>query len=309
MATLLLCTSLGACTRQNDSKVVKIGYLPITACLPDFVGDKMGYFQRDGIKAEFVRFDTSQLMMDALIQGKIDALSSVASAVGLIIQEKKPDQLRVFALNTNGSENPLDVLLVQKGSPIHSVQELKGKRIGSFPGIQAVTLLKKYLRTNGLDPDKDVQIQEIKQELHLQALAAGQIDAVLTYEPNATVGKSKDIARILVAAPFATVSVNPYPTGMFAVSRTFAEANPSVMQQLVHAFTDAMNYTNDHQAEARKLLPTFTAIEEETAARVPLSHFEATQSIDTHSLQQFADVLYAEGVLKGKPQVTSLLLK
>lgn len=258
---------------------------------------------------ELVRFDSSQLMMDALLQQKIDAVTSVASAVGLLIEEKKAGEMKVFAVNTNGSPNPLDVLLVKKESDIQTVRGLKGKRIGSFPGVQAVTLLKKYLRSQSLDPGKDVQIQEIKQELHLQALAANQIDAALSYEPTATVGEQKDIARILVAAPFASISVDPYPTGMFAVSRDLIEQKPELTRKLVNAFTEAMRYTNDHQSEARELLPTFTAIEEDIAASVPLPDFNAMREIDMRALQQFADGLFEEGVLKQKPEVANLILQ
>jgi NitT/TauT family transport system substrate-binding protein len=48
---------------------------------------------------------------------------------------------------------------VLQGGPIKSITDFKGKKIGVFSlGTGGMPLLKGYLRTNGIDPDKDVQI-------------------------------------------------------------------------------------------------------------------------------------------------------
>lgn len=295
--------------RKDDLFTVKMGYLPITACLPYFAGENQDYFKDEGIKVEPVRFEASKDMMDALLQGQVDVVTSAASSLAFIVDEKTPDQFKVFGINTNGTENPLNVLMVKANSPITSVSELKGKKIGSFPGIQATTLLKRYLRSQGLDPEKDVQIQEIKQELHLQALDSGQIDAILTYEPNATIAKTRGIAKVLAYDPFSQVSVNPYPTGVFAVSEKFLEAHPTEARRFITAHDEAMEYTDSHQTEARALLPKFFPIDTETALLVPLSKNETHTKINTGAFQKFADVFLEEGVIKHKVDVSKMLYR
>ena len=294
--------------QPKEKAVVRVGYLPITACLPYFVGEEMGYFSKQGLEIKAVRFETSQQMMDGLLQGQVDVITSAASAVGLLVQEKSPDQFKVFGVNTNGTNNPLDVLLVKASSSIKTVQDLKGKKIGSFPGVQALTLLKKYLLANGLDPSRDVQIQEMKQDLHLQALDSGQVDAVLTYEPNATIGEQKGISKVLTKAPFAQVSVDPYPTGIFSISKSYLETNPQVAQKIITAFDQSMNYANNNQVEARKVLTKFVPIEQNITTLVPISHFETLATMDKNSFQKFADILFAEKVLTKQPDISAFLI-
>lgn len=294
--------------QPREKAVVRVGYLPITACLPYFVGEEMGYFSKQGLDIKPVRFETSQQMMDGLLQGQVDVITSAASAVGLLVQEKSPDQFKVFGVNTNGTDNPLEVLLVKANSNIKTAQDLKGKKIGSFPGVQALTLLKKYLRDNGIDPSKDVQIQEMKQDLHLQALDSGQVDAVLTYEPNATIGEQNGISKILTKAPFSQVTVDPTPTGIFAISKSYLDANPKIAQKIIMAFDEAMNYANNNQVEARKVLTKFVPIEQNISTLVPISHFETLATLDKNSFQKFADILFAEKVLTKQPDVRAFLI-
>lgn len=294
--------------QPKEKSVVRVGYLPITASLPYFVGEEMGYFSKQGLDVKPVRFETSQQMMDGLLQGQVDVITSAASAVGLLVQEKSPDQFKVFGVNTNGTNNPLDVLLVKVNSNIKTVQDLKGKKIGSFPGVQALTLLKRYLLANGLDPSRDVQIQEMKQDLHLQALDSGQVDAVLTYEPNATIGEQKGISKVLTKAPFSQVTVDPTPTGIFAISKSYLNANPQIAQKTIMAFDEAMNYANNNQVEARKVLPKFVPIEQNISTLVSISHFETLATLDKNSFQKFADILFTEKVLTKQPDVSAFLI-
>ena len=36
--------------QPKEKAVVRVGYLPITACLPYFVGEEMGYFSKQGLQ-------------------------------------------------------------------------------------------------------------------------------------------------------------------------------------------------------------------------------------------------------------------
>lgn len=293
--------------KTSEATKINIGYLPITACLPYFVGQGQGYFASEGLNVEPVRFETSQQMMDALLQGQIDVITSVASAVGLLAEEKNPGKFKVFGMNTNGTANPLDVLIVKIDSNINNVKDLKGKKIGSFPGIYATTMLKKYLRDNGLNPDKDVLIQEMKQDLHLQALASGQIDAVLTFEPNATIGEQKKISKTLIKAPFAIASVDPTPSGLFAISKAFIDTNPQGTEKLIRAFDKSMQYVNDNQVEAKKIMPKYFPIDEGVATMVPIPHFDILATINKDEFQKFTAVLFEEGVIKKSPNLSNFL--
>ena len=63
-----------------------------------------------------------------------------------------------------------------KGFSPQGMMDLKGKRVGTFPGIASVALAKAVLR-NSFDPDKEITLIEVPPGNIVQALAAGQIDA------------------------------------------------------------------------------------------------------------------------------------
>jgi len=83
-------------------------------------------------------------------------------------------------------KNVLDEFLVAKDAPYKSISELKGKRVGSGPGIQNVTLCKTVLERAGVT---DATVIELPIGQHVASIAANQIDAVYTLEPTGTVGR------------------------------------------------------------------------------------------------------------------------
>lgn len=295
--------------RPKKKETVRVGYLPITASLPLFVGQEQNFFAKQGIEVTPVKFEASNTMSDALLQGQIDVETSAASTVAFLVEEKTPGKFKVFGDNTNGTQDPLSALLVKSDSKINSISDLKGKKIGSFPGVQAVTLLKRYLKMNGLDPEKDVQIQEMKQDLQLQSLTSGQIDAVLSYEPNPTIAIANGSAKAIVVDVLSRASVDPYPTGVFAFSQSFINKNPAVAKRFVKAFDKSMDYSNANQMTTRSYLPKFMPIDENTSQNVPLPHFETLKNLDISGMQKLANVFFEEGVLKKQPVVSDFLYK
>ena len=113
----------------------------------------------------------------------------------------------------------------------------------------------------------------------------------------------------MIKAPFAQVSVNPYPTGIFAISKSYLETNPQTAQKIITAFDQSMNYVNNNQVEARKVLTKFVPIEQNITTLVPISHFETLATMDKNSFQEFADILFSEKVLTKQPDVSVFLIQ
>ncbi len=114
----------------------------------------LGYWKDEGYDVQVVTVAGSLQGIQQMVAGGVEFAQ--LNSTGLI-QANTDNNLAVRGLMGTGS---IDWGLgVMAGGPIKSVADLKGKKIGIFSlGTGGMPLLKGYLRTNGLDPDKDVQI-------------------------------------------------------------------------------------------------------------------------------------------------------
>src|SRR3972149_6635849 len=103
------------------------------------------------------------------------------------IEQNSPGQFKIYIINAITDAAFPDYILVKKVSKINSLLDLKGKKIGTYPGSTILTYTKVILK-HFFDPDEDISIIQLKPELQLQALEAGQVDAIFTLEPIASLG-------------------------------------------------------------------------------------------------------------------------
>src|SRR4029077_3406603 len=136
-----------------------------------------------------------QQVMEAMVSGRADGSANGTGAANLAIGEiASPGLFKIIVSNPSNAKNVLDEFLVAANSPTKSISELKGKKVGSGPGIQNVTLCKTVLEKNGVT---DATVIELPIGQHVASIAANQIDAVYTLEPTGTIGRLNGITRIL----------------------------------------------------------------------------------------------------------------
>jgi len=191
--------SLGApaLLRAQGGPRIRIGYWPVAAGLPFFAAIEKGYFKEAGLEVEPLKFAGAQQVMEAMLSGRSDGSSNGTGSANLAIGEiAQPGLFKIFATNPSNAKYVLDEFLVPKDSPVKSLAELKGKRVGSGPGIQNMTLARTMLERAGAGV---VSVTELPIGQHVAAIAAGQLDAVYTLEPTGTVGRLNGTTRLLEA--------------------------------------------------------------------------------------------------------------
>ena len=312
---LVFAFTLAGCTQNTGNNAeavqkVKIAYLPINQALPLFVGIEKGYFKDKGLDVEAVKIDAPNLIVDALLAGEVDfGAPSTASGIVAISQQKKPDSLKIFALNGASFSVIGDVLIVKIDSNLKSIADLKGKKLGILPGIQFQTLAKHILKQNNL-AEGDVQIVEIATTLQVQALAQGQIDAVLGLEPTRTIAIEQGIGKDLIFHPVEQYVSNPWYGGCGAINMDFAKRNPQTTQKVLDAFAEAIDFVNKHPEESRQYLKNYTVLDDELIKKVslPIVKFYADfDSSDLDAYQKFVDLFYDEKVIDQKIDVKNLI--
>ncbi|MGZ3592059.1 MAG: ABC transporter substrate-binding protein, partial [Thermodesulfobacteriota bacterium] len=149
LTILLLMTTESAISAEK----IKIGYLRIANSLPTFVAVEKSLFQQEGLKAELIPFESGTLVIDALMTGRIDANCCSAITGFWFAEQGAPDGFKIFlAYGTPSRKNPAFVAIVKKESPLKGIKDLKGKRVGTYPGASSVELGKAIIRTQ-MDPE------------------------------------------------------------------------------------------------------------------------------------------------------------
>ena len=141
VAVLLMILILMAAGNAFSEDKVKIGYLRFQISLPTFVAAEKGLFEQEGLKVELTPFESGTLIISALMAGRIDANCCSAITGFWFAEQATPGQSKIFlAYGTPSLKNPSFVAIVKKDSPIKELKDLKGKRVGTYPGASSVEL-------------------------------------------------------------------------------------------------------------------------------------------------------------------------
>ena len=139
-----------ALVRAQSGPTIRIGYWPVAAGLPFYAAIEKGYFKEAGLNVEALKFAGAQQVMEAMLAGRADGSANGTGSANLAIGEiASPGLFKIFASNPSNAKNVLDEFIVAKDSPIQSIADLKGKKVGSGPGIQNATLAKAVLERAG----------------------------------------------------------------------------------------------------------------------------------------------------------------
>ncbi len=292
-------------TALGEDKV-KIGYLRLTISMPTFVAAEKGLFEQAGLKVELTPFESGTLIVSALIAGRIDANCSSAITGYWYAEQSTPDQFKIFlAYGTPSRKNPTFVAIVKKDSPIKELKDLKGKRVGTFPGASSVELARAIIRTQ-MDPE-GVIFQEVPPTILISALAAGQIDAFFAPEPVGMIAISQGIGRHLVEEPLGLLGLERgFAGAAFAFSAQFIKQNPMLAKKVKAVYYKAVDLIDKDRDAVRPLLSKYTGLPETIAMKIPLQNWMKVETFDKEATQQYFDLLYKEGAYKKKIDTTKL---
>jgi len=303
--TVIILLVITAGTAFSEEKI-KIGYMPIVMSLPTFVAVEKRLFEQEGLKVELTRFESGTLIISALMAGRIDANCSSATTGYWFAEQSTPDQFKIFlTYGTPSLKNPSFVAIVKKDSPLKDLKDLKGKRVGTYPGASSIELGKAIIRTQ-MDPE-GVIFQEVPPTILISALAAGQIDAFFAPEPMGMIAISQGIGRHLVEEPLGLLGLERgFAGAAFGFSAQFIKQNPLLAKKVKAVYYNAVELTDKDRNAVRPLLSKYTGLSETIAMKIPLQSWMKTETLDKEATQQYFDLLYKEGAYKKKIDTTKL---
>ena len=207
------------------------------------------HFAGQNIGIKWLEFSSGPPMLEAMNVGSIhygavgDSPPIFAQAAGAAI---------VYAAGqpiTNGQG-----ILVPKDSPIRSLADLKGKRIGFTKGSSAHNVVLMALKKAGLTYG-DITPVYLSPPDAGPAFAQGSIDAWSIWDPYFAIGELKQNGRVLVNA-----SEVGRTNSFYIANREFAQRNALILKQIIDGTSATARWAEDHRGEVAQSLSAVTGI-------------------------------------------------
>ena len=149
---------------------------------PIFVARQLGYFESEGIALDIRAFPGGANTVAQTVNGT--ALLSWPGNEPVIIGKQPGRDILPLRFFYNALPTVIWEMVVKEDSPIKSLADLKGRKIGIFaPSASNVPQVKAILRHEGLNPDTDVTMRSIGLGASaLNALNTGVVDVVALYD-------------------------------------------------------------------------------------------------------------------------------
>lgn len=178
-----------------------------------------------------------------LIKGELD-MAAIPANLAATLYQKTSGGIQAVAVNTLGV-----LYVVEQGDTVHSMADLKGRTILSTgKGTTPEYVLRYLLTANGLDPDKDVDIQYYSEATEVTAQMATTQDAIAVLpQPYVTAaGLKDDTLRVALdlTAEWDKVADTQLITGVTVVCKAYAEEHPDVVAAFLADYAQSVNAAN-----------------------------------------------------------------
>lgn len=179
-------------------------------------------------------------------------IAAVPTNMASALYQKTGGNVKLLAVNTLGV-----LYMLENGSSIQSVKDLKGKTIYSTgKGANPEYILRYVLSQNGIDPDKDVTLEFIEQNEELnKKMITGAVKIAMVPEPNvsAITAQNKDV-RVALSMNTEWESVadenSKLMMGCVAVRKEFLEAHKDAVDAFLTEYKASIEKAADIEATA-----------------------------------------------------------
>src|SRR5215211_4548081 len=277
---------------------VKIGLIPIADVAPVFVGIKQGFFKEQGIKLDPQFAAGGAAITPAVISGDFDI--GFSNTVSLLIAASKGLPVQIVSQGVLGgpdASKPWADVLIPKGSDIKSPKDLEANTLNN---ICEVTI-NATLEEKGVDVSK-LKYTEIPFPDMIGALEKGRVDAACVVEPFVSAGKAAGMKGI---DPFYAGTAPNLTVATYFASKELIGSNPELVDRFKTAMEKSLEYAQQNPDAVREVLPEYTQIPEEAAAKINLPSWQPELTEDT--IQKLSELSEKYGLIEKQPDLDELI--
>ena len=281
---------------------IKVATLPIADAADLFIAINKGYFRKQGLTVTPEIIQATPQITPDLVAGKVD-FSLLNYVSTMEIEQNGGVRFKYVAPGTVAAAN-VSELLVPKGSPIKTLADLKGKKIGSPQTTGAIGNLAVdvTLKAHGINP-RDVTFVATPFPDELTALARHQVDAVWATEPFNTVIKRSLGAHAL--ADTMTGQMSGFLVGGWGTLASYAQKYPKTVAAFQKAMAQAQQVAASDHGLVVKTVPTYTSTKAGIAAVMSFDTFPT--ALTSTQLQHAVSLMRQNGFLHQNLDVAPML--
>jgi len=298
LAALLAGMALAVSAAAQSGQTIRIAVVKATVLAPALLVQR---HLPPGWRTEITYFTTPGDMTNALLSDSID-LAYIGLTIAAVARSK--DQPIVVVANQAGKGT---AIVARADSPIKSIADLKGKRIGNLPNSIHDILLREELRKANLKLE-DVTLIRLAPADMPAALQRGDVDAFSGNEPNSTQ---------TIMAGYGRVVMYPYdnPVGTINVGVLSSERITRNKPDMLRAWAQAHARATDELAKNPDQWADLVTKEwgyDRGATRRSMDNIALKWQMDEQFMSQmaaFTDRLKGLGVIQSTPDLNKLVVR
>ncbi|MDR1018774.1 MAG: PhnD/SsuA/transferrin family substrate-binding protein [Lachnospiraceae bacterium] len=279
MSTMLLAGCASEKKEDTSNKETKTEAVDVNVTAlkgPTAMGmvQMMDQVDQGKIKSENYKFTISAAVDEVtpkIAKGTTD-IAAVPANLASVLYNNTKKSVEVLAVNTLGV-----LYIVENGDTVKSVADLKGKTIfAAGKGATPEYALDYILKGNGLDPEKDVNIQWKSEHAECVAALAKTKGAIaMLPEPFVTTATIKnssfktvlDLTKEWNAVEKKNGQNGAMLTGVVIVRKAFLKEHPEAVADFLKKYKASVDYVNGNVAEAAKLVGAKDIVPEAVAKK------------------------------------------
>jgi NitT/TauT family transport system substrate-binding protein len=315
--------ALAAGPADAQVQTIRVGWCAKTvssAAAPFAIATKLGWFEKDGIKVDLVPVPGSTDCMKLVATRELQA--SLPSIEPLAIIRPQGVKAKFFYTAYQGN---IYGIAVPADSPIKSIADLKGKRIGVISMASAgVIVARALVKAAGLNPDSDVSIIVAGEAAQTAALInSKQVDALSQFDTQYAMTSNAGAKLRLLDSP----EIKRFPSNGFVALEEFLATNRKAAVALGRGYAKGQVFAIANPEAAIRILwevypqTRATGKDEATALRDDLITLEARaknwryepvggkrwgDNVEAN-YQAYLDWLFKQDIIKAKTDAKDLV--
>lgn len=209
---------------------------------------------------------TADEIVAGVVSGDTD-IANIPANLAAVLYKKTGGAVQVCGVNTLGV-----LYVVSSGEEINSVADLKGKTVYSTGKSTTPEYVFNYiLRSNGLEPQKDVIIEYKSEAAEAAAVLASEENAIAVlpqpYAASAQMQNDKLTIELSLTDEWDKISDTPMITGVTIAQKSTIEKNTLAFDEFLNEYAASVEYVNSNPEEASSMIETYGIIKQAVALK------------------------------------------
>ena len=266
-----------------------LGYMPLTDSLPLLAAAQLGFFRDQGLDVTLQEEVSWANIRDKVIVGQFDGahmLAPMVMASTLGLGGLNKPLTAPYSLNLGGNGMTLSASLYRelesttrgRPGPASLKQLIEQRKLEKLPPLVLAVvfpysshnlLLRYWLASAGIDPDRDVTTVVLPPSQMVDHLRLGHIHGFFAGEPWNAVATADGIGCCVATGRDIWQNA---PNKVLGVTEDWARANPDTLDALLRALHQAGVWLDGNRAQAVSLLAEYLPVDRRALAPALLGH-------------------------------------